>query len=284
MILDGKALAKKIESKIAQEALEFQKIYNMKASLHTILIGDDEASRIYARSKIKTLKNLNMDGEIHQLSATSSQEEVINMIKDLSSRKDIHGIMVEMPIPKNLDKNAILSNINPIKDVDGQNPINLGLLMLGIEDHVPSTPRAVIRILEEYNVPISGKNICIINRTPVVGKPLTMLMLNRDATVQVCHSKTRNLEDLTKSSDIVVVAVGKPFFLKENMVNENSIVIDVGINSYNGKIVGDADFDHLLNKVAMITPVPGGVGSVTTMLIVEQTLRNAQKLMKNQGI
>ena len=284
MILDGKALAKKIESKIAQEALEFQKIYNMKASLHTILIGDDEASRIYARSKIKTLKNLNMDGEIHQLPATSSQEEVINMIKDLSSRKDIHGIMVEMPIPKNLDKNAILSNINPIKDVDGQNPINLGLLMLGIEDHVPSTPRAVIRILEEYNVPISGKNICIINRTPVVGKPLTMLMLNRDATVQVCHSKTRNLEDLTKSSDIVVVAVGKPFFLKENMVNENSIVIDVGINSYNGKIVGDADFDHLLNKVAMITPVPGGVGSVTTMLIVEQTLRNAQKLMKNQGI
>ncbi|MGC9176572.1 MAG: tetrahydrofolate dehydrogenase/cyclohydrolase catalytic domain-containing protein, partial [Thermoplasmata archaeon] len=165
MILDGKALAKKIESKIAQEALEFQKTYNMSASLHTILIGDDEASRIYARSKIKTLKNLNMDGEIHQLPATSSQEEVINMIKDLSSRKDIHGIMVEMPIPKNLDKNAILSNINPIKDVDGQNPINLGLLMLGIEDHVPSTPRAVIRILEEYNVSISGKNICIINRT-----------------------------------------------------------------------------------------------------------------------
>jgi len=284
MILDGKAFAKKIESKIAQEALEFQKIYNMRASLHTILIGDDEASRIYARSKIKTLKNLNMDGEIHQLPATSSQEEVINMIKDLSSRKDVHGIMVEMPIPKNLDKNAILSNINPIKDVDGQNPINLGLLMLGIEDHVPSTPRAVIRILEEYNVQISGKNVCIINRTPVVGKPLTMLLLNRDATVQVCHSKTRNLDVLTKSSDIVVVAVGKPFFLKENMVNENSIVIDVGINSYNGKIVGDADFDHLLNKVAMITPVPGGVGSVTTMLIVEQTLRNAQTLMKNQGI
>jgi len=284
MILDGKAFAKKIESKIAQEALEFQKIYNMRASLHTILIGDDEASKIYARSKIKTLKNLNMDGEIHQLPATSSQEEVINMIKDLSSRKDVHGIMVEMPIPKNLDKNAILSNINPIKDVDGQNPINLGLLMLGIEDHVPSTPRAVIRILEEYNVQISGKNVCIINRTPVVGKPLTMLLLNRDATVQVCHSKTRNLDVLTKSSDIVVVAVGKPFFLKENMVNENSIVIDVGINSYNGKIVGDADFDHLLNKVAMITPVPGGVGSVTTMLIVEQTLRNAQTLMKNQGI
>ena len=284
MILDGKAFAKKIESKIAQEALEFQKIYNMRASLHTILIGDDEASKIYARTKIKTLKNLNMDGEIHQLPATSSQEEVINMIKDLSSRKDVHGIMVEMPIPKNLDKNAILSNINPIKDVDGQNPINLGLLMLGIEDHVPSTPRAVIRILEEYNVQISGKNVCIINRTPVVGKPLTMLLLNRDATVQVCHSKTRNLDVLTKSSDIVVVAVGKPFFLKENMVNENSIVIDVGINSYNGKIVGDADFDHLLNKVAMITPVPGGVGSVTTMLIVEQTLRNAQTLMKNQGI
>lgn len=279
MILDGKALAKKIESKIAQEALDFQKRYNMKASLHTVLIGDDEASKIYARSKIKALKNLNMDGEIHQLPATSSLNEVIKLIRELSSRVDVHGIMVEMPIPRHLDKNAILSSIDRDKDVDGQNPVNLGLLMLGNEEHVPSTPRAVVRILEEYNVPIAGSNVCIINRTPVVGKPLTMLMLNRDATVQICHSKTKDIESLTKKADILVVAVGKPFFLKENMVSENSIVVDVGINSYNGKIVGDADYENLANKVAMITPVPGGVGSVTTVLIVEQTLKNAQKLM-----
>ncbi|MGC8681394.1 MAG: bifunctional 5,10-methylenetetrahydrofolate dehydrogenase/5,10-methenyltetrahydrofolate cyclohydrolase [Thermoplasmata archaeon] len=280
MILDGKALAKKIESKINQDAQEFYKTYGMKASLHTILIGDDEASKIYARSKIKTLKNLNMDGEIHQLSANTSQEDVISLIKSLSSRKDVHGIMVEMPIPKSLDRNAILSSIDPLKDVDGQNPLNLGYLMLGNEDHVPSTPRAVVRILEEYNVQISGKNVCIINRTPVVGKPLTMLMLNRDATVRVCHSKTKNLENITKESDIIVIAIGKPLFLKENMVSEKSIVVDVGINSLNGKIVGDADFENIANKVSMITPVPGGVGSVTTILIVEQTLKNAKALIK----
>ncbi len=280
MILDGKALAKKIESKINQDAQEFYKTYGMKASLHTILIGDDEASKIYARSKIKTLKNLNMDGEIHQLSANTSQEDVISLIKSLSSRKDVHGIMVEMPIPKSLDRNAILSSIDPLKDVDGQNPLNLGYLMLGNEDHVPSTPRAVVRILEEYNVQISGKNVCIINRTPVVGKPLTMLMLNRDATVRICHSKTKNLENITKESDIIVIAIGKPLFLKENMVSEKSIVVDVGINSLNGKIVGDADFENIANKVSMITPVPGGVGSVTTILIVEQTLKNAKALIK----
>ncbi|MDP8011883.1 MAG: bifunctional 5,10-methylenetetrahydrofolate dehydrogenase/5,10-methenyltetrahydrofolate cyclohydrolase [Thermoplasmata archaeon] len=280
MILDGKALAKKIESKINQDAQEFYKTYGMKASLHTILIGDDEASKIYARSKIKTLKNLNMDGEIHQLSANTSQEDVISLIKSLSSRKDVHGIMVEMPIPKSLDRNAILSSIDPLKDVDGQNPLNLGYLMLGNEDHVPSTPRAVVRILEEYDVQISGKNVCIINRTPVVGKPLTMLMLNRDATVRVCHSKTKNLENITKESDIIVIAIGKPLFLKENMVSEKSIVVDVGINSLNGKIVGDADFENIANKVSMITPVPGGVGSVTTILIVEQTLKNAKALIK----
>lgn len=280
MILDGKALAKKIESKIAQEALDFQKNFGIKASLHTILIGNDEASKIYARSKIKALKNLNMEGEIHQLPDNITENEVISLIRDLSARNDVHGIMVEMPIPKNFNKNNILSTIDIRKDVDGQNPLNLGYLMLGNEDHVPSTPKAVIRILEEYNVNLSGKNVCVINRTPVVGKPLTMLLLNRDATVQICHSKTKDLESITKKSDIIVVAVGKPFFLKENMVTENSIVIDVGINSYNGKIVGDADFENLVNKVAMITPVPGGVGSVTTTLIVEQTLKNAINLIK----
>ncbi|MGC8663377.1 MAG: bifunctional 5,10-methylenetetrahydrofolate dehydrogenase/5,10-methenyltetrahydrofolate cyclohydrolase [Thermoplasmata archaeon] len=278
MILDGRALVKKIESNIAKEALEFFNAHGMKASMHTILIGEDEASKIYARSKIKTLKNLNMEGEIHQLKADTSQYNVVSLIKDLSSRNDVHGIMVEMPIPKNLNRNAILSSIDPLKDVDGQNPLNLGYLMLGNENHVPSTPKAVIRILEENNVQIAGKNVCIINRTPVVGKPLTMLMLNRDATVQICHSKTRNLENITKESDIVVIAVGKPLFLRENMVTERSIVVDVGINSLNGKIVGDADFENLVNKVAMITPVPGGVGSVTTMLIVEQTLINAKNL------
>lgn len=278
MILDGKVVAKKIESRIREQASDFEKKYGMKPSLHTILVGSDQASKIYARSKLNTLRNLGMDGEIHALDENSSEEDVIKILKELSLRRDVHGIMVEMPLPKHLRKEMILSSIDPVKDADGQNPTNLGLLMLGIEDHAPSTPRAVIRILEDYSVEIASKNVCIINRTPVVGKPLAMLFLNRDATVTLCHSKTRNIKEITLNSDIVVVAVGKPGFLKEDMVRGDSIVVDVGINSVDGKIVGDADFNSLVNKVSMITPVPGGVGSVTTMLIIEQTLKNAQKL------
>ncbi|MEM1756155.1 MAG: bifunctional 5,10-methylenetetrahydrofolate dehydrogenase/5,10-methenyltetrahydrofolate cyclohydrolase, partial [Thermoplasmata archaeon] len=272
MILDGKALAKKIENTIRQRANEFSEKYGMKASLHTILIGNDEASKIYAKSKINALKNVGMTGEIHYLEENSHESEIIDILNKLSSRNDVHGIMVEMPLPKHLKKENILSSIDPRKDVDGQNPINLGKLMLGIEDHSPSTPKAVIRILEEYGVNLASKNVCIINRTPVVGKPLSMLFLNRDATVTICHSKTKNLHEITRNSEIVVVAVGKPNFLTGDMINENSIVVDVGINSIDGKIVGDADFNALVDKVSMITPVPGGVGSVTTILIVEQTL------------
>ncbi|MEM3977388.1 MAG: bifunctional 5,10-methylenetetrahydrofolate dehydrogenase/5,10-methenyltetrahydrofolate cyclohydrolase [Thermoplasmata archaeon] len=279
MILDGKALAKKIENIIRQRANEFSEKYGMKASLHTILIGNDEASKIYAKSKINALKNVGMTGEIHYLEENSHESEIIDILNKLSSRNDVHGIMVEMPLPKHLKKENILSSIDPRKDVDGQNPINLGKLMLGIEDHSPSTPKAVIRILEEYGVNLASKNVCIINRRPVVGKPLSMLFLNRDATVTICHSKTKNLHEITRNSEIVVVAVGKPNFLTGDMINENSIVVDVGINSIDGKIVGDADFNALVDKVSMITPVPGGVGSVTTILIVEQTLNNAFEIM-----
>ncbi|MBD6955994.1 MAG: bifunctional 5,10-methylenetetrahydrofolate dehydrogenase/5,10-methenyltetrahydrofolate cyclohydrolase [Thermoplasmata archaeon] len=275
MILDGKAVAKKIETKIKEKAKEFSDEFGMKASLHTVLVGNDEASRIYAKSKLKTLKNLGMEGEIHFMDEDSREEEVIALLKNLSSRKDVHGLMVEMPLPKHIRKELILPHIDPNKDVDCQNPTNLGYLLLGFEERAPSTPRAVIRILEEYGVGIASKSVCIINRTPVVGKPLALLFLNRDATVIICHSKTKNIPEITKRSDIIVVAVGKPNFLKEDMVSSESVVIDVGINSVDGKIVGDADFNSLVNKVSMITPVPGGVGSVTTMLIIEQALRNA---------
>ncbi len=282
MIINGKEIASKIEKDLSQKAVDFERKYGKKVSLHTILVGNDEASRIYANSKIKKLKSLGMDGYIHNLPENSNESDVIDLLNKLSKDESVHGVMVEMPLPKHLDKTKILLNIDPEKDADGQNPLNLGLLMLGNEDHVPSTPKAVIRILEEIKVDLKGKKVCIINRTPVVGKPLAMLFLNRDATVKICHSRTQNIEKETKDSDIIVVAVGKPYFLKENMVSENSIVIDVGINSVDNKIVGDADFDSLKERVAMITPVPGGVGSVTTVLIIEQALKNAQRIMEKK--
>ena len=280
MILDGRPIAQRIESRIAREAFEFQKDYKMKASLHIVVIGNDEVANLFADITLNKLKNLNMDGQIHKFPEDASDKQVIDLIKKLSSKKEVHGIIVNLPVPKNLDLRAILSSIDVQKDVDGQNPYNLGMLVLGTEDHAPVTPKSVIKILEEYNVQLTGKRVCIINRTPVVGKPLAMLMLNRDATVNICHTKTTDIASLSRSSDIVVVAVGKPLFLKDHMVSENSIVIDVGINKYQGKLVGDADFENLIKKVSMITPVPGGVGSLKTIMIIEQALKNAQKLMQ----
>ena len=230
MILDGRPIAQKLESNIAREALEFQKNYGIKASLHIIVIGNDDVANLYAETTLNKLKALNMDGGIHRFPESTSEKDVTDFIKKLSSKKEVHGIIVNAPVPKNFDLRAILSSIYSEKDVDGQNPYNLGMLMLGAEEHAPATPKSIVRILEEYKVQLSGKKVCIINRSPVVGKPLAMLLLNRDATVNICHTKTEDLPSLSRSSDIVVVAVGKPMFLKEHMVAENSVVIDVGIN------------------------------------------------------
>ena len=280
MILDGRPVAAKLESNILEEAIEFERVYGIKASLHSIVIGKDEVANLFADIMLQKLRSLNMAGEAHRLPEDVSEKEVVDLMKDLSSRDDVHGIIVNVPIPAHLNKTSILSNISVEKDVDGQNPYSLGMIMLGHEDHSPVTPLAVIKLLDEYNIQLSGKNVCIINRTSVVGRPLAMLLLNRDATVSICHTKTVDLEKHTRSSDIIIVAVGKPLFLKENMVSEKSIVIDVGINKYNGRTVGDADFESLVNRVYAITPVPGGVGSLKTLLIIERALRNAQKLVQ----
>ena len=269
MIINCKELAKEIKERAKIES------QGKKLNLHTIIAGHDEASIVYAKSKIKTLRKLGMDGFIHNV---ENEKEMLNLINDLNEDNNVHGIMVEFPLPKEYDELKIRSAISPIKDVDGMNPINYGYLLLKNEIMIPNTPRAIIKILERVTE-LRGKDVLIINRTPVVGKPLALMLLNRDATPTICHSKTKNLGDKIKKSDIVVVAVGKPGFLKADMVREGSIVIDVGINVVNGKIVGDAEFEEI-EKKAMITPVPGGVGSVTTACMVE----NLVKAAKLQGI
>ncbi len=269
MIINCKDLAKRIKERAREEAK------GANLSLHTVIAGDDEASVVYAKSKIKTLKKLGMSGEIHRV---GSEKELLDLLDDLAKDDDVHGIMVEFPLPKDYDALKIRSAISPIKDVDGMNPVNYGNLLLGEEILVPNTPRAVIKILEEVTE-LKGKDVTIINRTPVVGKPLALMLLNRHATPTICHSKTRNLKDKTRNADIVVVAVGKPKFLTEDMVSNGAIVIDVGINVVAGKIVGDADFENL-EKKTKITPVPGGVGAVTTACMVE----NLVKAAKLQGV
>ncbi len=269
MIINCKDLANRIKERAKEEAK------GAGLSLHTIISGDNEASMVYAKSKIKTLKKLGMSGEIHRV---DSEKELLNLLDELAKNDDVHGIMVEFPLPKGYDSIKVRSAISPIKDVDGMNPVNYGTLLLGEEILVPNTPRAVIKILEEITE-LKGKDVTIINRTPVVGKPLALMLLNRHATPTICHSKTKNLAEKTRNADIVVVAVGRPKFLTEDMVHEGAIVIDVGINVMDGKIVGDADFEAL-EKNTKITPVPGGVGTVTTACMVE----NLVKAAKLQGV
>ncbi len=269
MIINCKELANKIKKRAVEEA------GGKKLVLHAIIAGEDKASIVYAKSKIKTLRKLGFDGEIDKV---NSEREMLKKIEELNGRDDVHGIMVEFPLPKRYDAIKVHSAISPIKDVDGMNPVNYGYLLLGHEILTPNTPRAVIRILESIT-DIEGKNVVIINRTPVVGKPLAMMLLNRHATPTVCHSKTKNLKEKTKSADIVVVAVGHANFLTADMVRDDTIVIDVGINVVDGKLQGDADFEAI-EKKAKITPVPGGVGAVTTACMVE----NLVKAAKLQGV
>ncbi len=269
MIIDCRELAKSIKNKAKEEAK------GLSLSLHTIIVGDDEASLVYAKSKVRTLKKLNMRGEIHRV---DGEKELMDVIEELNGNDDVHGIMVEFPLPKGYDAMRVRSAISPIKDVDGMNPVNYGYLLLGNEILTPNTPRAVVRILENITN-LEGKDVAIINRTPVVGKPLAMMLLNRHATPTVMHSRTKNIKEKTKNSDVVVVAVGKPKFLTADMVRENAIVIDVGINVVGDKLMGDADFEEI-EKKAKITPVPGGVGAVTTACMVE----NLVKAAKLQGV
>ncbi len=271
MIIECKSIAKEIRRKAKEDAK------GKKLNLHNIVAGDEEASLVYAKSNQKLLRKLGFEGVIHHLEKPS-EEELISLIQELNDDPKVHGIMVNFPLPKNVNDMKVREAISPLKDVDGITPINYGKLLLGQEVLVPNTPRAVVRILESITS-LRGKDVLIINRTPVVGKPLSLLLLNRDATPTIAHSKTQNLEEKTKNADIVVVAVGKPRFLKEEMVKDGAIVIDVGINVVDGKIIGDADFEKI-EKKAYITPVPGGVGTVTNACLIE----NLVKAAKLQGV
>ncbi len=271
MIIHCKKIAKEIRERAKEEAK------GEKLVMHNIVVGGDEASLVYANSNLKLLRKVGFDGVIHHLK-DASQEEVIQLIMELNEDDGVHGIMVNFPLPKSIDAMKIREAISPVKDVDGISPVNYGKLLLGQEILVPNTPRAVIRILESITN-LEGKDVTIINRTPVVGKPLALLLLNRHATPTIVHSRTRNLKDKTRNADIVVVAVGRAGFLKADMVRDGAIVIDVGINVVDGKIVGDADFEEIESK-ASITPVPGGVGTVTNACLIE----NLVKAAKLQGV
>ena len=272
IIMDGKALAKKIrlEEKEDVERLNQKGIY---PKLAVILVGEDKASKVYVKNKSKACNEVGISYEEILLPEKTSMEQLLAQIDSLNKREDIHGILLQSPIPKHLDILTAFESIDFRKDVDGFHPINIGRLALNRQTFISCTPHGIMRLLEEYEVPIAGANVVIVGRSNIVGKPLAQCMLNKDATVTVCHSKTRNLKDLTKKADIVIMAIGKANFLTVDMIKEEAVVIDVGINRLDtGNIVGDVSFEEVSQKASYITPVPGGVGPMTIAMLIHNVV------------
>ena len=279
-LINGKELAKKIRGELKLEVEELNK-KKIKPKLAVIMVGDDKASGVYVRNKSKACNEIGIEFEEFLMDSSIKQEELINLINTLNERKDINGILLQSPIPPHLNIREAFNTINYKKDVDGFNPINVGKLSIGEDSFISCTPYGVIKMLEEYDIPIEGKRAVIIGRSNIVGKPLIQCLLNKNATVTVCHSRTKNIEEITKEADILIAALGKPKFVKEDMVKEGAVVIDIGINrNEEGKLVGDVDFENVSKKASYITPVPGGVGPMTIAMLMNNVVK-AAKIQNN---
>lgn len=273
--IDGKSLAGKVEAQVRQGVEKLKTARNVTPGLATILVGEDPASKMYVRLKHKACERVGIHAEDHKLPESTTQEELLGLIGELNSMKDIHGILLQLPLPRHLDAKAAMLAINPAKDADGFHPYNMGKLLIGEEGFVPCTPKGVIRALEEYNVPIQGKHAVVVGHSNVVGKPMAAMLLNRNATVSVCHVFTDDLKKYTLDADILVVGTGVKHLIKEDMVKEGAVIFDVGITEENGKVYGDVDFDNVIRKASLITPVPGGVGPMTIAILMEHVLEAA---------
>ena len=276
-IIDGKELAKHIREELKEEVKELKNA-EIYPKLAVIMVGDDPASKVYVRNKSKACEDVGIEYEEHLLSSKTTREELLELIEKLNNDETVHGILVQSPLPEGLDANEAFRTILPTKDVDGFHPVNVGKLSLNQECFVSCTPYGIIKMLEAYNVPIEGANAVIIGRSNIVGKPLAQCLLNKNATVTICHSKTKNLKEITKKADILIAAIGKPKFVTEDMVKENATVIDVGINrNEEGKLVGDTDFENIKEKVSFITPGPGGVGPMTIAMLMYNVVKAAKQ-------
>ena len=277
IIIDGKETARKTRERL-KEKVDNLKKNGINPKLAVIMVGEDGASKIYVRNKSKACEELGIEFEEFLLDENTTQDKLLSLIEDLNNREDVHGILLQSPISKHLDINEAFRTISPDKDVDGFNPINVGKLVLGQETFVSCTPFGVIKLLEEYNIECEGKNAAIIGRSNIVGKPMIQCLLNKNATVTICHSKTKNIKEITKNADILVVAIGKPKFVTQDMVKEGAVVIDVGINrNEEGKVCGDVDFENVKKVAGAITPVPGGVGPMTIAMLMNNIVKAANK-------
>jgi methylenetetrahydrofolate dehydrogenase (NADP+)/methenyltetrahydrofolate cyclohydrolase len=272
-LIDGKKLAQEIRSAIGLEVTELKAQSGSVPGLATVLVGEDPASAVYVRSKNKICKELGFISLEHTLPKDTEEKDLLALVHELNRNEDVSGILVQLPLPKHIDAIKILEAIDPAKDVDGFHPVSMGRLMMGTAVLAPCTPSGIIEMLDRYDVEIEGRHAVVLGRSNIVGKPIAMLLLHRNATVTLCHSRTQDLPKVTREADILIAAVGKPNMVTKDMVKEGAVVIDVGINRVDGKLVGDVAFAEVEPKASLITPVPGGVGPMTIAMLMANTLK-----------
>jgi methylenetetrahydrofolate dehydrogenase (NADP+)/methenyltetrahydrofolate cyclohydrolase len=276
-LIDGKELAKKIRSELKQK-VEVLKEKGINPKLAVIMVGNDPGSTVYVKNKSKACEKVGIEFEEYLYEEDLTEEELLKVIDKLNKDDSIHGILLQSPVPKSININNAFKHISPEKDVDGFNPVNVGNLSIGEDAFISCTPYGIIKMFEEYNIETEGKNAVILGRSNIVGKPMIQCMLAKNSTVTVCHSKTKNIDQITKNADILIAAIGKPKFVTKDMVKDGCVVIDVGINrNEDGTICGDVDFENVKEKASYITPVPGGVGPMTIAMLLNNLVKAAEK-------
>ncbi len=276
LIIDGKAIARDVRAEVAK-GVEELKALGVTPGLHVILVGNDPASETYVRNKELACADVGMRGVAHRLPEATEQAALLRLVEELNADSSVHGILVQLPLPKHLDALAVLAKISPDKDVDGLHQVSAGRLLAGYEGFVPCTPRGIMRLIESTGEKIAGKEAVVIGRSNLVGKPVSLLLLNENATVTMCHSKTRDLAAVARRADILVAAIGKPEFVAGDMIKPGAIVIDVGTTRVDGKLKGDVNFEEAKGIAGYITPVPGGVGPMTIAMLLSNTLLAARR-------
>ncbi len=276
-IIDGKIISASARASIAERTADFEAKTGVKPGLAVVIVGSDPASQVYVRNKKKGCEEVGFYSEVHEMPEETTMDELLAKIEKLKNNSAIHGILVQLPLPKHLDEKAVIDAIPPEKDVDAFHPVNTGKIMIGDYSFLPCTPAGVMKMLEYEQISVEGKECVVVGRSNIVGKPMAMLLLHANGTVTVCHSRTKNLADVTRRADILVVAIGKANFITADMVKEGAVVIDVGMNrNAEGKLCGDVDFANVKEKASAITPVPGGVGVMTITMLLENTLTAAE--------
>lgn len=285
-IINGRKIAKEINEQLKENVEKFYQKNKIYPKLSVIIVGDDPASLFYVKMMAKTCEKVSIHFEKHDLSAEISEEELLGIIDNLNKDVSVSGIIVQLPLPKHINQEKIQESVNPIKDVDCFNPINMGKLALANPEFFPCTPYAVYEIMKRENIIAEGKHTVIVGRSNIVGRPLALILLQKEkyanATITICHSRTKNLANFTRQADILIAAVGRAEIIHKDMVKEGAVIIDVGTNEVDGKLTGDVAYDEVMEKVSAITPVPGGVGPVTNVMLMKNTLMAAEKLVLSE--